>query len=502
MSGEKRRIAGDLASQAAPLAAALIERVVLAGVLIREWGLAGFEYWSLAMALVGLLTILDSGCLMNFSNRIAMHWTAGEPARAVAVYRQSNAIFLLLGLLMAALAAAVGASPAARGFVGIDPDAFPAEALALLTLVGASSAMRMAMTNVTAVYRARLGFGRVTLWLALLDVGRALSISAAAMAGAWLVEAAWVNFAVTLAGLWLIALDIGARYPEFRFRLALPRRSDLAGSLVNSLHFGLPLLPTLAIQQGPVLVLGGAAALGGGAVASFVLLRTLANLARLVVQRLVNVLGMELARRQMGGRPDEAGALLGRMNAVIAVLFGFMAGGIVAYGDTIVALWSGRGGLFDPLAMAVLLLPFVLTPSFPLSMTFLMYRDTPKAWTVGTFLHLVLALGLWFALPGVDLVLRVALAVSVGELIGLALPVIWARSDRDFAALARQEAKLAAIACGCALLVGGLERSASALASPLSFPGLLLHGASMALALPLLLGLFARRDIAALRGAL
>lgn len=419
-----RRVVLDVASQALPVATTILDRVLLTSILVRGLGVERFEYWSLAIAAAGLLAIVDSGCLMNFSNLVARHVERGDHAKAVAVYRQSNTIFTLLGLLATLIALVLAASPSLQQFAGVAPGPFAGDAFVVILALGAATALRLALSNLTTIYRVKLEFARGTALNALADLLRIFAVATAVASGGGLREAALAHLLATFAGLSAIAIaDAGARHRDFRFALSTPRGPDLSGSVRNSLAFGLPLIPFIAINQVPVLLLGGDTRLGSGAIALFVLMRTLANVAQTAIGKVFNVLAMEIARHALRGDDARARALLTPLGRLSAVVFGICAGTLIGLGSPLTILWTGEAELYDHRVIALLMAPMIIAPAYLLSRAYVQYRNTPLIWTVGAFAHVALALLIYFLFERLDPVIRISLALSLGEILALSIPL-------------------------------------------------------------------------------
>ena len=476
LSGIMRRLALEIASQAVPVATTILDRVFFAAIALRAWGLDGFEYWSLILSVTSLLTIFDAGCLQNFANRITSAMARGDPARAIDVYQQSNFIFLIIGFAAAASAAVLALSSPLQSVTGIAHPQFASQALLVVLGLGLATALRLVAMNFMAVYRANLSYGRGTVVFALTEIIRILLLCTVIALGASI--AATAIFYLLLTGVALAGIahfDIGRRFPDFRYRIVLPRGDALKGSLRMALAFGLPLLPVMAMQQAPVLLLGAAAAAGAGLVASFVLLRTLSNLARTIVYKAVNVLAMDLVRHGVKRGEETANRLGRRINSLVAFVFGCIGGGLLSYGETIIGLWSCRPSLFDPIVLAVMLMPMVLTPSLMLAQTVLQYRNTPKVWSIGAFVHGGLAILLYFSLPIDDILLSVSVAVYGGEMLGLGLPVLWASAGCSWREMLRREVGPTFVSIGALLAVIALSWCLTRIVAPTSFEGILFH---------------------------
>ena len=250
-----RKLLIDTASQVFPFLANLIERLVLTAILLRAWQLDGFEYWSLAIAFAGVFILFDAGCQLTFGNGMTEAVVKGDEPRAVAIYRQSNAVFALLGTLATLGVAAVAFSADLQRLLGLDPGRFAPESSQTLFALGASSGLKLCLSNLFAVYRVQRAVARGTALIALAELGRLGALALVVIAGGSLALAAWTNLVLILAGLGAIAMfDISRRWPAFRFAWARPWGGALSGSWLTCLLFLLPTIPAIAVNQVPVLI--------------------------------------------------------------------------------------------------------------------------------------------------------------------------------------------------------------------------------------------------------
>ena len=493
-----RRLAFEIGSQFYAIGTVLLDRILVTGILIRAWGVEGFEYWSLVLAATTLLSLAEAGAVMNFSNRISNFQARGESRLAVASYRQSNLILLAIALVVTAVAGLLAGFGILQRLVGLSSTVAGANSTLILLCLGASVAIRIVFSNSVGVYRAHLAYGRYVLLQSTADLVRILGIAAIVVLGGSLNQAAAAFLLLTFTGFALILTDQARRWPGYRYRFARRRDDVLRGSVRQSLQFGLPYFPNLALTQGPVLMLGATAGLGGGVIGSFVLLRTMANLARTVVYQFVNVCGMEIARREQRDDPHSPRYLRSARLAA-ALSFGTISGTLLAYGSELLQIWTGHAELYRGPVLAAMLLPFLITPSYILCTTILQYQNRAVAWSVGTYAQLGLAMVFYLIVPIDDVVFRLAVSIFGAELIGLALPVLWDCSGRRVAAAIGAEAPFTLIALGSAAGILALSWVLGRVVGQSSLRDLVVHGLVIAPLYGLLLWLTVRRELAAIR---
>jgi O-antigen/teichoic acid export membrane protein len=417
-----KRTLFDLGTQMLPLCVTLVERILLTSLLLRSWGVERFEHWSVVVAAVAMLTIADLGCQISFSNRMALHMAEGDTPAAVRVYRESNAIFGLIAAMIFLVGLMIAAVPPAQAAIGLqtagDHDRLVIVALTLAV------AIKMVASNIVGVYRCNLAVARGTALGSAVELARVLLISAAVLGGYGLSGAAVATALATGAGyLIVVPLDIARRFPAFRYRVDRPTPFTTRGQLRLGLLYSLPFVPTFIMVQIPVIVIGAAGAVTG-ALASFVLLRTLSNFVRQLMQCFTYILGMELARLSAEGKADLCRKTYRLAGRFLACLLGLTCGGLLGVGQELVAFWSGKSNLYDPLLLGVMLLPLIATPTAQLASQMLTYASRPGPLATAIVSHAIVALALARFLPVPDIALRLTIAIYASEAVPFALILI------------------------------------------------------------------------------
>ena len=417
------RVSLDIINQAFPIIVSFIDRLVLTAIMLRVLGVTHFEYWSVALSLAALLSILDFGCLMNFSNMVVREKELGNTEKSVLIYHQSNTIFFVIGSIAALGGLLIAFSSESQNLLGLRAGDDPHLRAAILVIISIASGAKLATSNMMAVYRANLLFGRGSIVSGLADLARIAGTCIGVLASGGLIGAALGHLAGTVLGIGAVMFDVRNKAPKYSYALKLPRSADMHGVIGKSLAFAAPLIPLSFMNQGPVLLLNGKSSPGSGVVAVFVLMRTLSNVARILISKVTNVLGMEIARLSIRGEAAVAQRLLDILGWQLAVATGCMGGVALSMGQTFVHLWTGKENLFDPVVLGIMLGPVVLAPSYLLGVAYLQYRNVPLVWTIGTFAQVAVAILIYLSLGDYSELIRVTGGVFGGELFGLALPV-------------------------------------------------------------------------------
>ena len=415
------------------VAVSMLDRLALTACLIRFWGTAGFEHWSILLAATSLFALFDFGLQMHFGNRLTWETAAGEHQTARSLYRGSNTIFLGLALSGSLIATAVFSIPSLGELFGLR-SALAANDRWIAAALMLAVAVKLAMTNLISVYRLNRAFGLGTVLVSLVDAARILSIAALAYLGFGPISAAIATATVTLLGFGLfVPMDISRRFAVFAVKFERPTLLTMKGAYSNGGLFFFQNLPNLIIAQLPVLLIGGTAA-KTGVLASFLLIRTLLNFVRLLLFQVVQILGMECARLAAENRLRLMDRLYTHTNRCIAAVSGWLCGGMLSLGGPIFAFWTGQASLYRRDLMLVMIAPLLCVPSCLLANTYLAYSNRPFYPTLGRGLQLCIAVVLFFLVPFDDISLRLTSAICVGEVLGFAIPQIYASPrlmDRD-----------------------------------------------------------------------
>ena len=416
-----RRPLLDLGSQSVPILSQLIERIFLTALLVQRLGVAQFERWSLISATMTLLTMVDLGTQITFSNRMSRAAHRGDIDQAVAIFRQSNSIFALLGMLVMGLTTAVAMVAPLQIWLGMNPPLDAGEQLVALCLGGAI-AVKLAATNSSGVYRANMAFGWGTVISSggdLLRIG--VSIAALVVFRSMTALAVAMLLATVIANVIVIPIDVAKRFPRFAWSWRRPEAITTHRALRESILFASGFLPSIVLTQVPILMIGSRAA--QGVLAGYVLLRTIANTVRSLSQRVTFILGMELSRLETQSRHDELQASYRKLATLIAFAFGVGCALLWAWGGVLLHLWAGSGVVYDPLLLAIMLAPLVIVPGLQLNLPLLTYGHRPGSFAIAVVAQTIAAALLALFLPINSMTLRLSLALSIAEVVFMA-PII------------------------------------------------------------------------------
>ncbi len=413
-----QRIGREYLAQLAGIGVLVADRVLLTAVLLRAWGVEIFAQWSVAIAAAGMVAFFDFGLNLYFSNRLTFSVEQGKLKRAQHAYRAGNL------LVAAAAAVATFVICGAFGLFGgefvegrFDPALW--WAVAALVLAAAS---KYALAVHYYLYRAHRQFERQTYLIALTDFARVAAAGVAVLFGGGLLEAALAYLAVALASSWPVALlDAKRRFPAFGFGFEVPNRAERR--VIPPVAFGFwgQSVPVTILLFVPVFVLAAIGA-GAAAVAQFVLIRTLGNLARMAPQLIATVLGQEVGRRFGRRERDGMFVVYREGSKMLAAQSAGIAGVIVALARPVFELWTSQAGLYSAPVLWWALAPLVLGANMALSNAVFGHANRPREMAAGRALQLLLTVIAFAVLPVADTVLRMMAALGIGELLGFGLP--------------------------------------------------------------------------------
>src|ERR1700761_24569 len=91
-----RRATSNIAAQVVSLAAGFIDRIVLVGLLLREWGAETFSDYAIVQSWAALLLMVELGAQIYFQNEEQSAFVKGDKAR----FRRIAGVHLGLSLLV------------------------------------------------------------------------------------------------------------------------------------------------------------------------------------------------------------------------------------------------------------------------------------------------------------------------------------------------------------------------------------------------------------------
>ena len=418
-----RRQVIEFATQLGSVAVAIVDRIVVSGLLVRLWGVPMFEDWVLITSAVGMVSAFELGLNLYFNNKVALATAAGESKEAYHSFRVGNLFFTCILMLIFIVIVWLGVSGTWLKLIPIStvPNSEGFLALALLAI---ANGLRLSITVVSSLYRAHLEFARYNIIFSASEIARLFVIGAIALLGFGIVAAAAASAIVIVLGQIVVVMwDTSRRYPLYKFGFELPQRQHLGSILTISSAYFLQNLPTMLLSSLPALVLKAASPKVGD-VAIFALIRMLTGFLRSIMTQLAIVNGLDCAQRFAIG--DRTGLTLSfsRSSRVYSVMIGCVSGGLLIFGKPFFFYWTGSDKLYRLDLVIVMLLPLVLTGVSIMGNNFLQLTNKPLGGVFGRLGQLALTVLTFVTLSTLDdPVLRICIALAVGEIAGFALPI-------------------------------------------------------------------------------
>lgn len=402
-----------------------VDRIILTGVMLRLWGTDRFSDWTTLSAATALLAVTELGFQVYLGNMLSRAHMRGRRRVFNRIVGWGIAFYLGLFCLIVICCGVLALSGDLRAAFALRT----MDGRWVFLLLALYQAMRLSRTSLTQVMRGR-GELHLHLWT---DVRVQVAIMGAVIAAIFLgaspvaVAAIYLATEIAIGTLWTIGA-VRRRYPDVPIRPRAPGWAATQRTARNLGWYGTQMLVTNGMLNLPVLV---AAWLGmaGPAVAAFVTQRTLVNFGRTLCSTLSMAAGVELAnlsQTQADASYRTGVHALARFNAGFAAL---MTGGLMVFGNGIMALWTGVPDLGSRVMLLTMLVPVaVMAPVVPLQMVSL-YAGFPRPQAIGGIVQSIIGLaacielGLRFGIVGV--VAGIALGEVVGQ--GIVFPLLAAR---------------------------------------------------------------------------
>ena len=405
----------------------LVERILLAGILVRLWGVDDFAAWSLAISAAGMLALFDFGVNLYFANRILFLVQQKDLSGARAMLSAGN---LLMGIasLVGLIAVAIGMAAYLRDGVAIGT--YDARDIWIATMLLAGFAfLRASLTIQMSVYRAHEQFARQSVLWIVSDVLRVgLTLTVVLIGGSMIAAAAAQFVAGALFAAWLLLIEAPRRFPDFRYAYAGLARDDRRDGMTTSLGFWVQSAPNTALTYLPVMFLTAIA--GPATIAQFVLMRTLSNFMRAALIPFSITLGQESARRRALSDLAGESSTYREATFLLAAIGAVPAGLLIAMGPDLFALWTGQPILYDRDMMLLAIAPPLLLPSLMMAQAYLSTANDPWPIAAARLAQVALTILVFVLLPPADPALRMFAALAIGEILGLALILSFRVSTR------------------------------------------------------------------------
>lgn len=420
-AGLGRRLVFGFGAQALTMLVEIVQQILMVPLFLYSWGVGKYEDWLLIGAAANFTRLFDFGMEFHFGNALRLSLAAGDRAKFDRSLSIGMTCYAAVSLFLVASISIIAWLIDLTGLLNISTLS-ARDVSAILWLFIIQRVVLLPRPFIRSIYAAHGEFSRGENMYTVLTLGSSLTTAAMLLLGAQPVLVAFVSVFSALAFCWGIMItDQRRRYPDVRFRPAVPTRSELNAVIRNARLYLLPLWAEKVLLQGPVLMLGMFAR-EEGAVLMFTLSRTLTGLARMGAIQLSRSGGIEMARQV--AQQDRKGAInlhrtLGR---TIGGLTGLTCGLIWVAAEPIIAIWTGSRVPIDPLIVLAFVAGVLFAGPAQANFTLLQLTNTPRPLALSSLLQVILVIGL--GLPLIAAFGALGSAVAVGFADALAFGVL------------------------------------------------------------------------------
>lgn len=427
------RVAKNAAAQSLSQVVLFADRFLVVGILLRSWGTQVYSEWALLLSCVGLLSLGELGLSIYYGNVYQKAWAAADAKR---FQRMVSVAITFSGVV----AAFLGCFALVYLTIADLPEklsikALPhADAVVVAVLMGTLTLSRIARGAISQIYRGRQEFavGKIVDLLPFASVVVVASLAGLMGAGPVLVAGGYLASDL-IAGWGATVWSLNKRYPDLHIKPAYPSRPELFDLVHHVKWLAVQFAGPVAWLQIPVLALGyvGVASVS---LVGFVVLRTLVNFMRSLSMMVSEGSGFETAVIHNAGRTDEAMRNLLMIGPSLAAFSASMAVAVVAFGQPMVSIWTGRPELYDGGVVFSLLASAVLAaPAAPIA-SHLLYANILRPLTIALLIQYAIGLSACTVLARAYGAVGAAAGLALGEVIGqaVALPLLAARFLNGF----------------------------------------------------------------------
>ena len=372
-----RRATSNIAAQVVSLAAALIDRIVLVGLLLREWGADTFADYAIVQSWAALLLTVELGAQIYFQNEEQSAYVAGDKARFRRIAGTHLGVSLVVVATLTILFSMLVASGGADRAVHL-PNLDLSNARLMLWLIGVGNLFSVLRAPASAVFASTGDFAYVTLVSAGVSVINTLAAFLAVSLGAGPVLVASLFFTIYGAGAAVFFhLDVRVRRREWAALPALPTRAEFSRMFSHVKWFALQMIAPTVWLQTPIIVFD-AWGVAGVEITAFLLMRTMVNQIRQSFQFAAVGAGLEIATFSHSGDFARAWAITVQVGRMTTVMSGAFVGGILSFGPTVTYYWTGSAHLYDPKIAVAMLAPLLAVAPLQQPIALLQYANRSR----------------------------------------------------------------------------------------------------------------------------
>ena len=373
--GIHRRLVIGWLSKAMGLTITFGEQILLVPVFLVLWGPDRYGDWLVLLSTAGFIALLDTGLQTYYANAMQAALSQHKPDAFQRLLHQGAALYaaiicvalpiIALGAYQVPWTQALNLQETVSGSTD--------EILGILALYFLIS-LPFGMAN--AVYRAHGHFATSIMVGNLARLALLISIAFSLWVGAGMVTLSLVYVAVTAAGWAAMIAHQRRRYRDLRYGVAWPDRGALKALFAVAPLYAVVPAAMLVTTHATIIMISTLAA-AGKAVVMYATMRTLTGMARMVMDQIMHVTGVEIARQFAEGDATALTTLYDFIARLAGGICGALAGLIAIIGPPFLAIWTvgkvpydaaifwpllGAAGLAGPSIAGVSVLLFITRP--------------------------------------------------------------------------------------------------------------------------------------------
>ena len=352
------------------------EQILLVPVFLILWGPEQYGEWLVLLSTAGFIALLDTGLQTYYANAMQAALSRGKPEVFRRLLHQGTALYsiiIFVALPIVAVAAYQAPWSDLLNLKGTMADT-GAKTLMILALYFLVS-LPFGMTN--AVYRAH---GHFATSIMVGNLARLTLISAVAVAvwmGADMVTLGMV-YVSAIGASWLAMITHQKRrYPDLQYGVSLPDRTAFKELAAVAPLYAIVPAAMLVTTHATIIMISTLAA-AGTAVVMYTTMRTLTGIARMIMDQIMHVTGVEIARQFAENDAKAMATLYAFIGRLAGAVCGTLAGLIAIIGPPFLAIWTvgkvpfdatifwpllGAAGLAGPSVTGISVLLFINRPA-------------------------------------------------------------------------------------------------------------------------------------------
>ena len=429
-AGIHRRLVVGWISKGMGIGITFGEQILLVPVFLVLWGPERYGDWLVLLSTAGFIALLDTGLQTYYANAMQASLSRNQPDAFHRLFHQGTALYATILCVSLPLVGLAVTQADWNSLLNLrEAGANSTQEILLVLALYFLITLPFGMAN--AVYRAHGHFATSIMVGNLVRLGLLAAVALSLWTGGSMAALSIVYVVVTLASWAAMIAHQKKRYADLRYGVAWPNRAAFKDLLsVAPLYAVIPAAMLITAHATVIMISTLAAA--GKSVVMYTTMRTLTGIARMVMDQIMHVTGVEIARQYA---EDDARALktlydfVGRLAGGIC---GTLAGLIAFIGPPFLAIWTVGKVPFD----AGIFWPLLATAGFAgpsvAGVSVLLFINKPggmaraHAIAAGTVLCLGLLLipslgaagAAWSVLIAETCVLSILMPIQAGKIIG------------------------------------------------------------------------------------